>query len=237
MAAAAAMQRKAVGLAAILVAILTVRLCGLRRPTGDKGRQRIDITRVGLRLRLRLWRTRLGACLLRLRVALVARLIGLRGVARNERLCVGRDIGLRLARAERRLVAELLALTLTVVLAVLEIVLIALRELLVVAFNALRLEVRILLTELLLRGCDQAEIMLGVLEVIFGRYRIAGRMGVAGKLEIFLRHVIGRSADLHIRAVRLINPGERIVATAVVIVVVIIVIVVAAPAHALVVVL
>ena len=31
MAAAAAMQRKAVGLAAILVAILTVRLCGLRR--------------------------------------------------------------------------------------------------------------------------------------------------------------------------------------------------------------
>ena len=103
-------------------------------------------------------------------------------------------------------------------------------ELLVVAALGTRLEVRILLPELLLRGGDQAEIMLGVLEIVFGGNRIAGGLGITRKLEIFLRHVIGRSANLHIRAVRLINPGEGILIAPVVVLLIII-----APAHTLVV--
>ena len=87
--------------------------------------------------------------------------------------------------------------------------------------SARRLEVRILLAELFLRGRDQAEIMLGVLEVIFGRDRIAGRMGVAGKLEIFLGDVIGRAADLHVGAVGFVHPRQRVMVAAIVIVVVV----------------
>src|SRR6185312_14964827 len=103
-----------------------------------------------------------------------ALLIRLRGVTRNERLRIRRNVRLRLTGAERRFVAELLAaLRLVVILAVFEAFLVALRELLVVALGALRLEVRILLAELFLRGCDQAEIMLGMLEIIFSRNRIA----------------------------------------------------------------
>ncbi len=74
--------------------------------------------------------------------------------------------------------------------------------------------------------------MLGVLEVILGRDRIAGGLGVTRELEILLRHVIGRAANLHIRAVGFIHPCQRVVAAAVVIVVVIVVV---APAHTLVV--
>ena len=76
--------------------------------------------------------------------------------------------------------------------------------------------------------------MLGVLEIIFRRDRIAGGLGVTRELEIFLRDVIGRSADLHVGAVGFIDPCQRVVAAAVIIVVVVVVVVVA-PAHALVV--
>jgi hypothetical protein len=47
------------------------------------------------------------------------------------------------------------------------------------------LVIRLALAELLLRGCDQAEIMLGVLVVILRRYRISGTLRIAGKLKIF----------------------------------------------------
>ena len=53
--------------------------------------------------------------------------------------------------------------------------------------------------------------MFGMLKIIFGRDRIAGGLGITRKLEIFLRHVIGRSANFHIGAVRLVNPRQRIV--------------------------
>ena len=53
----------------------------------------------------------------------------------------------------------------------------------------LRIVVRVLLAELLLRSGDQAKIMLGVLEVVFGRDRIAGALRVARELEVFLRDV------------------------------------------------
>ena len=56
--------------------------------------------------------------------------------------------------------------------------------------------------------------MLGMLIVIFGSHRIAGRGRVARKLDVFLGHVIGGAADLHVRAVRFVDPCERIVALA-----------------------
>jgi hypothetical protein len=53
--------------------------------------------------------------------------------------------------------------------------------------------------------------MLGMLEVILGRHRIAGALRVAGKLKIFLGDVMRSPANLHLRPVRFVNPGERIV--------------------------
>jgi hypothetical protein len=103
------------------------------------------------------------------------------------------------------------------------------------ALGTLRLEVRVVLPELLLRRRDQAEVVLRVLKVVFGRDRIAGRMGVARKLKIFLGDMIGCAANLHVGAVGFINPRQRIMISAVIVIVVVIIIVVVAPAHALVV--
>ena len=172
MTAAAAMQREAVGL--VLVAVLPLRLLRrlcLRRAAGNEGRQRIDIARLGLlRARLGLLRARLMTEVL-LTVALLARLIGLR-VALDEGLRVRRNEGLRLARAEGLIGGERLA----VILAFFELLVTALLDMLVVsaaAFRPRRLEVRILLAELLVRRRDQPEIMFGVLEIVFGRNRVA----------------------------------------------------------------
>src|SRR3954465_11039829 len=230
MTAPATMQRKTIRLAAaILEAVLSRRGLWLRCSSGDEGRQTL-----GHIACFRLRRTRLRPRLLRLlSVVLFARLIRLL-VALDERLCIRRDVGLRLlARAVALIGGEGL---LRVVAAVLEILLVARLELLVVAAAAFGpgLEVRVLLAELFVRRRDQAEIMLGMLEVVFGRDRIAGGLGIARKLEIFLRRMMGRAADLHVGPVRLVNPGQRVVAAPVVIVVVAAVIVVA-PAHALVV--
>jgi len=74
-----------------------------------------------------------------------------------------------------------------------------------------RLVEGVLLPELLLRRRDQAGIVLGVLEVVLGGDRIAGRLGVAGELKIFLGNVVCRSSDLHLWAIRLIDPRQWIV--------------------------
>ena len=74
-----------------------------------------------------------------------------------------------------------------------------------------RLVVRILLAELLLRGGDQAEVVLGVLEVVLGGDRIAGGLRVAGELQILFGDVMGGTADFHLRSVRLVDPRQRIV--------------------------
>jgi hypothetical protein len=79
----------------------------------------------------------------------------------------------------------------------------------------LRRRVRILLRELRLRRDDQALIMFGVLEITFRRHGIAGGLGVARELCVFLGDVVSGSADLHVRAVRLVHPRHRIVATAI----------------------
>jgi hypothetical protein len=153
-------------------------------------------------------------------------------VARNEGLRIGRNVGLRLTPAKRCLDEGL-----AVVLAIFEVLFRARLELLVVAASAIgtrRLEVRVALPELLLRDRDQAEIMLGMLEVVLCRDRIAGRLRVACELKIFVGDMTGRSADLHVGAIGFVNPGKRVVIAAVIIIVVAVIVVVA-PAHALVV--
>ena len=74
-----------------------------------------------------------------------------------------------------------------------------------------RLVVGVLRPELLLRRGNHAQIVLGMLEMVFRRDRIAGALGVAGELQIFLGDVVSGSADLHLGAVQFVDPGQRIV--------------------------
>jgi hypothetical protein len=61
-----------------------------------------------------------------------------------------------------------------------------------------------------LRGGDQAEIMLGVLVVVFGRDRIAGALRVAGQLKVFLCNVRCIASDLQVRSVGLVHARQWI---------------------------
>ena len=54
-----------------------------------------------------------------------------------------------------------------------------------------------------LRGGNQSEVMLGVLQIIFRRDRISARMSVSCELEIFFRNVMRVAAYFHVGPVRL----------------------------------
>ena len=71
-------------------------------------------------------------------------------------------------------------------------------------------ELRILLAELFLRSGDQAIVVLGVLIIVLGRHRVAGRLRVTGKLDVFLGDVRRSSADLDVGSVGLENPRHRV---------------------------
>jgi hypothetical protein len=64
--------------------------------------------------------------------------------------------------------------------------------------------------ELFLGRCNQAKIMLGMLEKAFRRHMVASCLGVTTQLHIFLGNILGRTADLNIWTVRLIRTCERI---------------------------
>ena len=63
---------------------------------------------------------------------------------------------------------------------------------------------------MLLRRGDQAEIMLGVLIVVFGGDWVAGALRIAGQLEVFLGNVGGIAPDFHIRPVGLVHARQWI---------------------------
>jgi hypothetical protein len=92
---------------------------------------------------------------------------------------------------------------LAVVLAVVEVVVSrALRRAALLALlRLLIVVVGVLLAELLLRSGDQAEIMLGVLVVIFGGDRITRALRVARKLDVFFRDVRCGATDFYVGAV------------------------------------
>jgi hypothetical protein len=81
-------------------------------------------------------------------------------------------------------------------------------------FVALVLEstglVSVLLAQGFLSGRDDADVMLGVLIVIFGRYRIAARMRISRELAIFLGNMLRRATDLDVRAVRFVAARQGI---------------------------
>src|ERR1700687_1755206 len=155
---------------------------------------------------------------------LVARLVGLALALLVARIVVARHEWLRLRRNEAGLLAEI-------------------RKALAVVVGVLRghfilgARLRLVLAELFLGGGDQAEIMLGMLIVILGGDRIAGRACVARQLHVFFRAVGCGAADLDVRPVGLEHPGHRVLAAPVVIIAIIIVVIVVPVTHPLVVVL
>ena len=98
-------------------------------------------------------------------------------------------LGLLLHRNEARLLAEI-------------------REALAVIVEIVRrrhvvdvARLRLVLAELLLRGGNQAEIVLGMLVIVLGGHRIAGGAGVARELDVFFGHMGGGAADLDVRPI------------------------------------
>ena len=188
----------------------------LRLRAGDEGGQAIDAAgignhrlRLGLRLILRL-RTMLAFAMVFARL-LVA--VGLAVAALLARIVVANE-GLRLLRDEARLLAEMRE--------ALALVVAVFRRRLHFGVDA---RLRLVLPELLLRGCDQAEIMFGVLVVVLGRDRIAGRARVTRQLNVFFGDVRGGAADLDIGPVRFEHPGHRVLTAPVIVVVVAIIVV------------
>ena len=121
-------------------------------------------------------------------------------IAGRERLRIARQIGLllRLARPVARLVLshEWLGV---IVLAVKSFV----GALLAGCALLLRLLVviRVLLTELLLGGSDQAKIVFGVLIVILSGDRITGTLRIACELNVFFRNMRSSAADFDVGTV------------------------------------
>ena len=169
---------------------------------------------------LRRWAVRLVLLRLLLRTTLI---IGIRLLAAVRLRLFARWIGRLLVVVEVRLVAEIRLALSGLALRRLAWRRLSLPWLAVIALVAVeglianlarrrrRLVVGILRSELFLRRGDHAEIVFGVLEVIFRSDRVAGALGIARQLKILLGDVMSRSADLYLRAIQLINPRQRIV--------------------------
>ena|SRR5689334_6092467 len=192
------MQRKTILRSVIAVrailprrpAIAVLRLLMLRLGAGNERGQAIDVALV---FRARRLRTRLKMLLLLLRLMIVLLLIV---------LLLARIIWLRLARRER-LAADVRLLAVAIVVVLLGSAHLA-------GLLLLLLVIRLALPELLLRRGDNAEIMLGVLVVIFCRNRIAGALCVTSELKVFFGDVRCGSADFYVRPVGLIHPRQWI---------------------------
>ena len=107
---------------------------------------------------------------------------------------------------------------LALIVAVVEIVVSrALRRAALALLRLLIVVIGVLLAELFLRGGDQPEIMFCMLIVVLGRYRVAGTLRVACKLDVFFCNVRGGATDFYVGTVRFIYARQRILAFAVVI--------------------
>src|SRR5579871_3637386 len=195
-------------IAATIIAFIAA--IDLRLRAGDERGQAIDAAIVGRgRLRLILRLLTMFAV-----VAMLARLllVALIGLALARRAIVA-HIGLLLRlRHEAGFLAEAREI-LAVVLAFLAHHFVGARLLLVL---------RLALAELFLGRRDQAEIVLGVLVVVFGGDGVAGGTGIARQLQIFFRNVGCGAADLDVGPVRFEHPGHRVLAAPVVIMIVVV---------------
>ena len=184
------MQRKAILRSVITVrAVLPVRpvVAVLRRlmlrlSAGDERWQAVDVA-LAFRTRMLRPRLKLLLMLLRLMVLLIVMLLA-------------RIVWLRFARGER-LAANMGLLTIAVVVAVIGRAHFSGRLLLVIGLT---------LPELLLRRSDDAEIMLGMLIIIFRCNRVAGALRVTSELQVLFGDVGGGSANFYVRPVRFVRP-------------------------------
>ncbi len=111
-------------------------------------------------------------------------------------LLLARIIRLRFAWGER-LAANVRLLTLAVVIAVIGSA--------HLAAGLLLLIIGLTLPELLLRRSDDAEIVLGVLIIIFRCNRVPGTLRVTGKLKVLFGDVGRRAANFYVRPIGLVH--------------------------------
>jgi len=177
---------------ALVVTVLVLAGILLRLATaGDECRQAADL--------LSALATLIRLLLIRLRLMLRAVLHLL--IARRERLGIARQIRLllRFTRSVARLVLahEGLGVVIIAVKSLVGILLaggaLLLLRLLVVIW--------ILLSELFLRGGNQAKIVLGMLVVVLGRNRIARTLRVSRELDIFFRYMRSGAANFDVGTV------------------------------------
>jgi hypothetical protein len=177
----------------------------LRLAAGDEGRQPFDVFVIGRLEVLVPGLVMLLRLLMRLRVLLrllvVLRLLIVRRLVLLRLLLLARIVGLLLRR--ERLAAHGRLVIVAVVKRVVGVIAALLRLLLLI-------ERRLGLPKVFLRGGDQAEIMLGVLVVVFCRDRIAGALRIAGQLQVFLGNVRGIAPDLQVRSIGLVHARQWI---------------------------
>ena len=168
-------------------ALAVLRWLVLRLAAGNERREPLHVTfvvRHSLRTRL---------CVLRLmllRLVILRLIVGL----------LARIVRLRLARCEW-LAAEVRLLVVAVVKTVVSATHLA---------GLLLLVIRLALPQLFLRGRDDAEIVLGVLVIVFRGDWISGALRVAGELEIFFGDVGCRSSNFYVRSTGLVHSRQRI---------------------------
>ena len=61
-----------------------------------------------------------------------------------------------------------------------------------------------------LRGCDQSEIVFGVLKIVLGGDRVVARVSVARQLKVSFRHMRRGAANSDVRAVRVIRMSQGV---------------------------
>ena len=178
---------------ALVVTVLVLAGILLRLTTaGDECRQAADL--------LSALATLIRLLLIRLRLMLRAVLHLL--IARRERLGIARQIRLllRLTRSVARLVLAHEGLT-VVVIAVKSLVGVLLAGGALLLLLRLLVIIWILLTELFLRGGNQAKIVLGMLVVVLGRNRVARTLRVSRELDIFFRYMRSGAANFDVGTV------------------------------------
>jgi hypothetical protein len=180
---------------ALVVTVLVLAGIRLRLATaGDECRQAADLLSAFLATLIRLL-----LILLRLMLRAVMHLL----IARRERLGIARQIRLLLgfARSVARLVLAHEGLAVVIV-AVESLVCVLLTGgALLLRLRLLVVVVWILLTELFLRGGNQAKVVLGMLVVVLGRNRIARTLRVARELDIFFRYMRSGAANFDVGTV------------------------------------
>jgi hypothetical protein len=60
------------------------------------------------------------------------------------------------------------------------------------------------------RGCNQSEIVFGVLTIVFRGDRVVARVSVARQLKISFSHMLRRAANSYVRALRVIRTSQGV---------------------------